>query len=107
MDQNVKFYKDAEEIGEFLKTYHNTENNAVKSGEICELFHVQKERLRSIVNYLRSAGIPVCSSSRGYWYSDRSEDIDKTLSHLEGRVKGINRAIKGLKLIQDKKKRGE
>lgn len=107
MDQNVKFFKDAEEIEEFLKTYHNAENNSVKSGEICALFHVHKERLRSIVNYLRSAGIPVCSSSKGYWYSDRPEDIDKTLSHLEGRVRGINRAIKGLRQIQDKKKQGE
>lgn len=101
-----KFYKDAEAIREFLEEYHNTEKTAVKSGEICELFSVPKERLRSIVNYLRSAEIPVCSSQRGYWYSENQEDIEKTLSHLEGRVRGINRAIKGLRKISGKKKTG-
>lgn len=102
-----KFYEDAEEIKEFLETQHTAEKTAIKSGAICELFGVTKEGLRSIVNYLRSAGFPVCSSGRGYWYSEKPEDIDKTLSHLEGRVRGINRAIKGLRRIQNKKKRGE
>lgn len=98
-----KFYRNAEEIKEFLETRHTEEKAAVKSGEICELFGVPKEGFRSIVNYLRSVGFPVCSSSRGYWYSEKPEDIDKTLAHLEGRVKGINRAIKGLRRIQNKK----
>lgn len=73
---------------------------AVKSGAICELFNLKKESLRAVVNCLRSDGYPVCSSCRGYWYSEKPEDIDKTLKHLEGRISGMQRAITGLKRIR-------
>lgn len=105
MDKESNFCKDAEDLLEYLKTYHNTEKTAIKSGEIGEIFNLYKEKLRSTVNYLRSIGYPVCSSSRGYWYSEKPEDIEKTLTHLEGRIKGMNRAISGLKRIQQDKKK--
>ena len=71
----------------------------IKSGAICELYSIHKEKVRAVVNYLRSISCPVCSSSRGYWYSEKPEDIAKTLNHLEGRISGMNRAITGLKRI--------
>lgn len=74
----------ADDVLEYLKTTHYEESKAVKSGAICELFNLKKENLRAVVNHLRSEGYPVCSSYRGYWYSEKSEDIDKTLNHLEG-----------------------
>lgn len=90
----------ADEILEYLKTTHYEEIRAVKSGVICELFNLKKENLRAVVNHLRSEGYPVCSSCRRYWYSEKPEDIDKTLNHLEGRISGMMRAITGLKRIR-------
>lgn len=105
MDRDCEFYKVAGDVLNFLKEEHNSEIDAVKSGIISELFNVHKESLRRIVNFLRSEGYPVCSSVRGYWYSERVEDIDKTLSHLNGRLIGMNRAIEGLTRIRNKKDR--
>lgn len=102
MSDDSRYIAEAYELSDWLKEEHNTEKTAVKSGVICELFNVQKETLRSMVNFLRCSGVPVCSSVSGYWYSFEAVDIAKTLSHLEGRVKGINRAIAGLKQIQDR-----
>lgn len=90
----------ADEVLDYLKTTHYSEDKAVKSGAICELFNLRKESLRAVVNYLRSDGYPVCSSYKGYWYSESPEDIDKTLNHLEGRISGMQRAITGLKRIR-------
>ena len=90
----------ADEILEYLKTTHYEEIRAVKCGVICELFNLKKENLRAVVNHLRSEGHPVCSSDRGYWCSEKPEDMDKTLNHLEGRISGMMRAITGLKRIR-------
>ena len=95
------FIKKAYSVSEWLKEWHGSKELAIKSGKICEAFNLQKEGLRKIVNFLRSSGIPICSGKRGYWYSENPEDIRETLLHLEGRVQGINRAIKGLKVIQE------
>lgn len=91
--KNVWISDQAAEVLEYLKTTHYEESIAVKSGAICELFNLKKESLRS-------DGYPVCSSCRGYWYSEKPEDIDKTLKHLEGRISGMQRAITGLKRIR-------
>lgn len=101
ISQESKFIDVAYELGAWLREEHGSEGQAVKSGAICEIFNLHKETLRGCVNFLRSSGMPICSSTGGYWYSEKPEDIQKTLSHLEGRVKGINRAIKGLKAIQE------
>lgn len=82
--KNVWISDQAAEVLEYLKTTHYEESIAVKSGAICELFNLKKESLRAVVNCLRSDGYPVCSSCRGYWYSEKPEDIDKTLKHLGG-----------------------
>jgi len=95
------FFKKAYAVGEWLKEWHGSEKEAVKAGSICEAFNLSKVGLRQLVNFLRSSGIPICSGYRGYWYSEDPEDIRKTLLHLEGRVEGINRAIKGLKIAQE------
>lgn len=98
--KNVWISDQAAEVLEYLKTTHYEESIAVKSGAICELFNLKKESLRAVVNCLRSDGYPVCSSCREYWYSEKPEDIDKTLKHLEGRISGMQRAITGLKRIR-------
>lgn len=97
--KDESFIEIAEELLEHLKENHNSEKTAIKSGGICELYSIHKEKVRAVVNYLRSISCPVCSSSRGYWYSEKPEDIAKTLNHLEGRISGMNRAITGLKRI--------
>lgn len=82
---------------EYLKDYHNTESNAVKSRELRSLFNLRDKQVRLVVNQLRQMGEPVCSSSYGYWYSTDPEDIEKTLHRLEAQVENMNISITGLK----------
>jgi len=39
-----------------------------------------------IVHQLRLDGEPICSDAKGYWYSDKPEDLKFTIGHLEQRA---------------------
>lgn len=84
-------------VEEYLREYHNTEDNAILAKDLGTLFNCKGKPLRDIVNLLRSNGVPICSSLYGYWYSELPSDIDRTLSQLEGRVTHISKAINGLR----------
>ena len=84
-------------IAEYLKDYHTTEEDAIKARNLCELFNfTDQKQLRSVVSTLRQNGEAICSSSKGYWYSEDPADIRKTINRLEGQVKNMNISIKGL-----------
>lgn len=87
------------DIVEYLKEYHRSENHAIKGRDLCTLFNVHEKQLRNIVSDLRQNGEAVCSSTYGYWYSRDPDDIQITLSRLEGQVKNMVTAIDGLKRI--------
>lgn len=87
------------DIVEYLKEFHTSEGKAVKARELCVLFNVHEKQLRNIVSDLRQNGEAVCSSTYGYWYSRDPDDIQITLSRLEGQVKNMVTAIDGLKRI--------
>lgn len=84
------------DIVEYLKDYHNTESKAVKGRELCTLFNLSSKQVRNVVSDLRQGGEPICSSNAGYWYSDKSEDIGRTITRLSEQVKNMSRSIEGL-----------
>ena len=86
------------DIAEYLKEHHSTEETAVKSRDLCLIFNLMSNRhVRIIITSLRQEGVPICSSSYGYWYSKDPADVEKTLRRLEGQVKNMNISIMGLK----------
>ena len=88
----------AKDIAEYLEEYHCTEEKAVKSRELCLIFNLSDHKhLRNIVSNLRQDGVPICSSTYGYWYSKDPADVEKTLRRLEGQVKNMNISIMGLR----------
>ena len=64
--------------------------------ELGILFGVTDVTIRKIINDYRSDGIPICSNSKGYYYSEEPEEIVKTIASLKRRVASIQRAINGL-----------
>ena len=78
----------AKDIAEYLKEYHCTEVEAVKSRDLCLIFNLTDNRhVRSIVTHLRQEGEPICSSSNGYWSRRSNQSILKETSpgcSLEG-----------------------
>lgn len=81
---------------------HKGIQNAIMSKEIVRKmkekgYNITDVRLRKIVNHIRSKGLaPICSSSKGYWYSTVETEIMDEINSLTQRANAIMSAIKGL-----------
>lgn len=75
---------------------HNTEETAIKSGELSFITGYKGVEIRAEINRLRRNGEPICSCSKGYYYSNSITDVYKTIANLSSRVSSINEAIEGL-----------
>lgn len=61
-------------------------------------YRLKEPRLRKITNFLRSAKIlPVMATSKGYYVSYETEEIQRQIKSLEERRDAIQTAIDGLK----------
>ena len=103
MRKSVLFTEKAEMIADFLIENHTEEAEAVNAVDLCMLFHLHKQDLRRLINYLRTTGLPICSSNSGYWYSENEVDVKNTLVALKSRIEGMNRAIQGLEEFLESK----
>ena len=81
----------------YMFTEHKGNGNAVTSKEIELRFHCRGSEVRRIVNDLRCRGIPICSCSKGYFYATNADEIQGTITHLEGRKNKLVAAQNGLK----------
>lgn len=84
------------DITDYLSEYHTTEEKAIKARDLRVLFNLGEKQVRNIVTELRQAGVPICSSSYGYWYSNNPEDIEKTVHRLQAQVNNMGNSIRGL-----------
>lgn len=55
------------------------------------------EAVRAIVHALRMKGYPICSSSRGYFYARRPEDLSRYIVRLQSRISSVQEALDGVK----------
>lgn len=83
-------------IAECLEEHHCGERNVVPSRELESAFLVRGPDLRNIINNLRGKGIPICSSSKGYFFAETEEELDRTSRQLLSRIKKIAHAERGL-----------
>ena len=82
---------------EYMKAKHKGRSNAIKSQQLEKIFQCKGVQIREKVNDLRSRGVPICSCSKGYYYSELVEDIKETIMHLNSRIKKITVAENGLR----------
>ena len=68
----------------------------ITSKELSKLFRVKDSVVRKAVNVARRNGIPICSSPKGYYYSECNEDIIQTIKSLKHRITDIQGAVDGL-----------
>ena len=91
------------DIAEYLKEYHTEETHAIKNRELRELFCLTDRQVRLCVNELRREGVAICSSSEGYWYSEDTADIERTLHRMEAQIYNMKCSIAGLqKALQER-----
>ena len=60
------------QLAEYLRQYHLGEGGAATSRELERTFSVRGKELRDAVNRLRRRGVPIASSSSGYFYGFRA-----------------------------------
>ena len=89
-------------ITDYLSKYHTDETSALKNRDLRTLFNLTERQVRRVVNELRRDGVPICSSSEGYWYSSDRADIVKTLNRMEAQKNNMELSIAGLRgLLQE------
>ena len=91
-------------LEQFLQTFHRGESNAIKSGELEKIFNCSGGEIRKQVNLLRTSGIPICSTGKGYFYASTMKEAKDTLNQLTSRINKISAARKGILTAM---KRGE
>lgn len=68
-------------IGKAIRQYYVGKKNAVSSTRIIQGYQKSKgvklssRRIRKMVNYLRSQGVPIAASGDGYYYPATSDEL--------------------------------
>ena len=57
------------------------------------------EPIRHAVNLLRYLGKPVCSWDEGYMFSEKKENIIRTINGMKSRMRSMQEAVDGLEGI--------
>ena len=79
-----------------------TINNPIKSESIVQAmkekgYKITGERLRKIINYIRSNSLlPIIGTSRGYYTSNDKDEILKQINSLNERANSIQQCAEGL-----------
>lgn len=81
-------------IAEYLQ---HVKGGAVTAPALSSAFHIHPSAVRGCINLARTMGIPICATSKGYFYSTNKEDIKATIAHMEERIAKQRNAIIGLK----------
>lgn len=83
-------------LKEFLSIGHVGEKNAVSSRELEKYMGCCSREIRDAVSILRTEGVPICSSSKGYWFAVDDAEIRQTMARLRSWIKSMNVALEGL-----------
>jgi biotin operon repressor len=75
---------------------HATKDKPISNKEICSQLFTNEISVRKYINKARCEGIPICSNSQGYYYSEAPTDILETMQSLMHRTLSVERAINGL-----------
>lgn len=81
-----------------LKKY--TLNNPVSSKRIEAGLKISGVAVRSLVRYCRRMEFPVGSCGRGYFYIHNSEELEKTIKHLNERQQSLQKTILEMQKIR-------
>jgi biotin operon repressor len=92
-----------ERIKNYLQNNCRGAAHSITSRELQFELGCDGQEIRTSVNELRCEGIPICSWGKGYYYAANTDDVDRTIAQLRGRIKKMNNAINGL-LPQENKR---
>ena len=68
----------------------------VKNREISSVLNLSEVEVRKLINEARCNGIPICSTQKGYYYSEDKNEILQTIQSLMHRTIAVEKAVNGL-----------
>ena len=75
---------------------NGSKDNPIPNNKISTFLDISEQMVRKEINKARCEGITICSSNKGYWYSEDKEDILNTVQSLVNRTTSVNKAIDGM-----------
>lgn len=84
------------ELCEYLKKYHRGQGTPISSRRLERVSGASGRTVRKYVNRLRQDGQPICSDRNGYYYADGQEEVNETVSRLNGFMTRVGNARTGL-----------
>ena len=90
---NAEHVSMAHEIAQYIKQLHGA---TITAPDLSQRFHIHPSHIRGLINLARTEGLPVCSTTKGYYWSENPEDIKSTIDHIKYRIERQQEAIKGL-----------
>lgn len=74
----------------------NKETGYITAKRLSKMTGYTETFIRKLINEARSAGVPICSTQRGYYFSNDQVDISQTVKFLTRRLQTQLKAIDGL-----------
>lgn len=96
-----------EQLHSYLQRSCHGKANAVSGAELAKTMGVSGNELRRLVNRLRREGVPIASSSSGYYYAANAGEIYSTIRSLRKMENGLKAAIAGLERAMTDFSQGE
>lgn len=85
-----------EQLHSYLQHSCRGKAGAISGTALAKTMGVSGNELRRLVNRLRREGIPIASSSSGYFYAANAGEVYSTIRSLRKMESGLKAAITGL-----------
>lgn len=69
-------------LSETLKKYHTGMEKSITGRELELKLGISKDTIQNLVRQLREDGVPICSSSYGYFYAETRQELTDTAARF-------------------------
>lgn len=83
-------------ITKFIMFHSEGRSKPICGSRIASAFGVDGIEVRRLVNVARCSGDPICSNGKGYYIASDKEELQRTISSLDGRIAVMTNARDGL-----------
>ena len=85
-----------EKVCGYLKSHCYGRKKIISAHALETALHMSSTELRKQIGRLRREGVPIASSSSGYFYAETAAEVYSTIRSLEKMRYGLDTSIKGL-----------
>lgn len=83
-------------VTKYIMTHSDGGEQPICGAEIGRAFKVSGVEVRRLINTARSNGDPICSNGKGYYIAKDSEELQRTIDSIQGRINSMSEAVAGM-----------